>query len=132
MISPDFPCPNGGCAMPVFDTDQFVLRLIAETLFYDEEYEALGNLSLIDAEEQCERYVASFAPEDGLFVLEEATDWEDYEPGEPDDIGYALAVDSREVGTFESADEIAEMLLQLAREHGLAPSITLLFEEEGD
>jgi len=118
--------------MPVFDTDQFVLRLIAETLFYDEEYEALGNLSLIDTEEQCERYVASFAPEDGLFVLEEATDWEEYEPGEPDDIGYALAVDSREVDTFETADEVAEALLQLAREHALAPSITLLFEEEGE
>lgn len=132
MIDSDPWSPDGGCAMPVFDTDQFVLRLIAETLFYDEEYEALGNLSLIDPEEQCERYVASFAPEDGLFVLEEATDWEDYEPGEPDDIGYALAVDSREVGTYETADEVAEMLLQLAREHGLSPSITLLFEEEGD
>jgi len=118
--------------MPVFDTDQFVLRLIAETLFYDEEYEALGNLSLIDTEEQCERFVASFAPEDGLFVLEEATEWEDYEPGEPDDIGYALAVDSREVETFESPESVAEALLRLAREHGLAPSITLLFEEEGE
>ena len=116
--------------MPVFDTDQFVLRLIAETLFYDEEYEALGNLSLIDLEEKCERYVASFAPEDGLFVLEEATEWEDYEPGEADDIGYALAVDSREVDTFESAEQTASALLSLAREHGLAPSITLLFEEE--
>lgn len=118
--------------MPVFNTDHFVLRLIAETLFYDEEYEALGNLSLIDIEEKCERYVASFAPEDGLFVLEEATDWEEYEPGEPDDIGYALAVDSREVGTFDTADEVAEALLKLAREHALAPSITLLFEEEGE
>ncbi len=118
--------------MPVFDTDQFVLRLIAETLFYDEEYEALGNLSLIDPDEHCERYVASFAPEDGLFVLEEATDWEEYEPGEPDDIGYALAVDSREVDSYETADEVAEALLQLAREHALTPSITLLFEEEGE
>ncbi|MDA0378561.1 MAG: hypothetical protein O2899_03625 [Bacteroidetes bacterium] len=116
--------------MAVFDTDHFVLRLIAETLFYDEEYEALGNLSLIDPEEKCERYVASFAPEDGLFVLEEATEWEDYEPGEADDIGYALAVDSREVETFETAEDAAAALLRLAREHGLAPSITLLFEEE--
>lgn len=116
--------------MAVFDTDQFVLRLIAETLFYDEEYEALGNLSLIDPEEKCERYVASFAPEDGLFVLEEATEWEDYEPGEADDIGYALAVDSREVETYETAEEAAAALLRLARDHGLAPSITLLFEEE--
>jgi len=116
--------------MAVFDTDRFVIRLMAETLFYDEEYEALGNLSLIDTEEKCERFVASFAPEDGLFVLEEATEWEDYTPGEADDIGYALAVDSRELGTFETAEDTAAELLGLAREHGLAPSITLLFEEE--
>ena len=51
--------------MSAFNTDQFTIRLIAETLFYDEEYEALGNLSLIDQDEHCERYVASFAPEDG-------------------------------------------------------------------
>jgi len=111
-------------------TDEFTLRLIAETLFYDEEYEALGNLSLIDTEERTEKYVASFAPEDGLFVLEEATDWEEYDPGEPDDIGYALAVDSREAGTFETAEAIATELLRLAREHNLSPSVTLLFEED--
>ena len=116
--------------MAAFNTDQFTIRLIAETLFYDEEYEALGNLSLIDQEENCERYVASFAPEDGLFVLEEATEWEDYEPGEPDDIGYALAVDSREVGTYDTSEEVAAEMLALARAHNLVPSITLLFEEE--
>ncbi len=116
--------------MSTFNSDQFIIRLIAETLFYDEEYEALGNLSLIDLEEKCERFVASFAPEDGLFVLEEATEWEEYQPGDPDDIGYALAVDSREVGTYESAESVAAELLALARTHNLAPSITLLFEEE--
>lgn len=116
--------------MSALDTEQFVLRLIAETLFYDEEYEALGNMSLIDTEEKCERYVASFAPEDGLFVLEEAIEWEDYEEGEADDIGYALAVDSRELGTFETAEDAAKELLRLAKELQLAPSITLLFEEE--
>ena len=116
--------------MSTFNTDQFTIRLIAETLFYDEEYEALGNLSLIDLEEKCERFVASFAPDDGLFVLEEATELEEYEPGEADDIGYALAVDSREVGTYESAEGVAAELLALARTHNLAPSITLLFEEE--
>lgn len=116
--------------MAAFNSDQFIIRLIAETLFYDEEYEALGNLSLIDLEEKCERFVASFAPEDGVFVLEEATEWEEYQPGEPDDIGYALAVDSREIGTYESAESVAAELLALARAHNLAPSITLLFEEE--
>lgn len=113
-----------------FNSDQFAIRLIAETLFYDEEYEALGNLSLVDGTALKERYVASYVPEDGRFVLEEATDWEDYEPGSPDDIGYALAVDSKDHSTFDDADEIAAELFRLARQHGLMPSITLLFEEE--
>ena len=116
--------------METFNLDDFTLRLIAETLFYDGEYEALGNLSLIDAELGRERFIASFAPEDGVFVIEEATEWEDYEPGQADDIGYALAVDSREVSSYNSADDAAIALLTLAREHQLVPSITLLFEED--
>lgn len=116
--------------MSTFNLNAFALRLIAETLFYDEEYEALGNLSLVDMASHKERYVASFAPEDGLFVLEEATEWEDYEPGSADDIGYALAVDSREVGTYDHPDAVSKALLELAEQHNLAPSITLLFEED--
>jgi hypothetical protein len=116
--------------MNTFSVDDFTKRLIAETLFYDAEYEALGNLSLIDAGVSKERFIASFAPEDGVFVIEEATEWEEYVPNEMDDIGYALAVDSREVGNYETADDAAVALLTLAREHGLVPSITLLFEED--
>jgi hypothetical protein len=116
--------------METFSLDDFAKRLIAETLFYDGEYEALGNLSLIDSRGGKERFIASFAPEDGIFVIEEATEWEEYVPGDTDDIGYALAVDSREVGTYNTADEAAVALLTLAREHQLAPSITLLFEED--
>ena len=113
-----------------FNPDDFTLRLIAETLFYDEEYEALGNLSLIDTDDLQERYVASYAPEDGVFVIEQATEWEEYEPDQADDIGYALAVDSEEIATYGSAEETAAAMLTLAREHELSPSITLLFEED--
>jgi len=113
-----------------FNSDQFAIRLIAETLFYDEEFEALGNLSLVDASARKERFVASYAPEDGSFVIEEATEWEDYEPGSQDDIGYALAVDSKDHSTFDDAEEAATVLYGLAKQHGLMPSITLLFEEE--
>ena len=116
--------------MEAFSLDDFTKRLIAETLFYDGEYEALGNLSLVDAAGKKERFVASFAPEDGIFIVEEATEWEEYTPGDLDDIGYALAVDSREVGTYDTAEEAAAAILTLAREHGLSPSITLLFEED--
>jgi hypothetical protein len=116
--------------MNTFNMDHFTRRLITETLFYDEEFGALGNLSLIDAASGQERYVASYMPEDGVFIIEEATEWEDYKPDEDDEIGYALAVDSDEYGSYESPDEAAEVLLQLARDQSLLPSITLLFEED--
>lgn len=116
--------------MPQFDLEDFTRRLIAETLFYDEEYEALGNLSLVDERIEQERYVASYSPEDGLFVIEEATNWEDYESGKEDEIGYALAVDSKEHGSYDTVDEAAEELLELAKKFKLSPSITLLFEED--
>ncbi len=116
--------------MPQFDSEDFTRRLIAETLFFDEEYEALGNLSLVDARSEQERFVASYSPEDGVFVIEEATNWEEYESGEADDIGYALAVDSKEHGSYETADEAADELLSLAGKFRLVPSITLLFEED--
>jgi hypothetical protein len=116
--------------MNTFNMDHFTRRLITETLLYDAEYGVLGNLSLIDVESGQERYVAYIAPEDGLFIIEEATEWEDYSPDSEDEIDYALAVDSVEYATFETADEAAEVLMQLARDQSLLPSITLLFEED--
>lgn len=111
--------------------DRFTHILIAETLFYDEEYGALGHLSLIDAEARRERYLASFMPEDGSFVVEEATDWEeDYAPEEDEEIGYALATDSDEYGHYDTPEDAAAAVLALAREHDLTPSFTLLFEDE--
>ncbi len=117
--------------MSAFDLDAFALRLIAETLFYDEEYGALGNLSLIDEQTAQERFIASYVPDDGIFVVEEATEWEEYAPDDEDeDIGYALAVDSTEYGAYDTPAEVAKVLLDLARKHNLSPSITLLFEED--
>lgn len=116
--------------MAAFSLDDFARRLVAETLFYDEEYGALGNLSLIDAEGGRERFIASYIPDDGNFIVEEATEWEDYDPSESDEIGYVLAVDSKEHGCFDTADEAADAMLKLASEHNLMPSITLLFEED--
>jgi hypothetical protein len=115
-------------AMAAFDLDQFTRRLIAEALFYDEEYGALGNLSLIDPREGKERFIASYVPEEGTFSIEEATDWEKGEIDE--EVGYALAVDSREFAAYDTPEAAAEALLALAREHNLLPSITLLFEED--
>ncbi len=116
--------------MKEFNADNFTRRLIAETLFYDEEYGALGNLSLIDEAQSRERFVASYIPDTGDFLIEEATEWEELEEGEEDEIGYALAVDSNEYGTYDTPEETADALLALAKQHNLVPSITLLFEED--
>ena len=45
-------------------------------------------------------------------------------------IGYHLAVDSVEYGVYNTAEEAAAVMLTLAREHTLAPSITLLFPDD--
>ncbi len=116
--------------MSAFNLEQFARQLIAETLLYDDEYEALGNLSLIDFENRKERFLASYVPDENVFIIEEATEWEEDEPSEGEDIGYALAVDSAPHGSFNSAEEAADALFQLAQQHGLMPSVTLLFEED--
>ncbi len=118
--------------MSSFNLEDFTRRLIAETLFHDEEYGVIGNLGLIDPQTRKERFLASYVPNDDTFIVEEATEWEDFIPeeGGTDEIGYVLAVDSKEYGCFDSPEETSETLLNLAREHNLLPSVILLFEED--
>ncbi len=113
-----------------FNSDQFALHLLAEALFYDEEYGALGNVSLIDQTSVRERFLASYDPERDLFLIEEAVEWEDLDADEDGEVDYALAVDGKEYKTFDTPEEAAEALLDLAREHNLAPSFMILFEED--
>lgn len=113
----------------MIDPNEFTRRLIAETLFYDEEYGALGNLSLIDEGMGREMFIASYSPDDGQFVIEAATDWEKDDEVDTE-IGYLLATDSNELGTYGSPVKAADAILALASEHDLQPSITLLFEED--
>jgi hypothetical protein len=120
-----------GESMPAFDLENFVQRLIAETLFYDGDYGLVGSLSLIDVEANKELYIASFMPDDGTFLIEEATDWEDDPELEDDaDVAYRLAIESREHGTYEIPEVASGALLALAREHDLLPSFAVLFEDE--
>ena len=116
--------------MPVFNPEQFARQLLIEALFYDEVYGALGNVSLVDTEAVRERFLASYDPERDLYVVEEAVEWEDLDADEDGEVDYALAVDGKEHGTFESPEAAADVLLDLAREHNLAPSMMILFEEE--
>ncbi len=113
-----------------FSTEQFARQLLIEALFYDEEYVALGNVSLIDGAAQRELYLASFDPERDTYLIEEAVEWEDLDADEDGEVDYALAVDGSEHGTYETPEDAADALLNLAREHNLVPSFMLLFEEE--
>lgn len=115
--------------MTAFNLDDFTLRLIAEVFFYDEDYEALGNLSLIDPVAAKEQYIATYSPEDAVYVIEEATKWDEAD-AEDDGLDYALAIDSVEHGVYNTAEEAALVMLNLARKHALTPSITLLFPDE--
>jgi hypothetical protein len=117
--------------MPDFDLDNFTHRLLAESLFYDLEYGLIGSVSLIDHDEERERYIASFMPDDGTYLIEEATAWEDPpELEDAEDVAYALATDSTVHGTYEIPEVAANEVLALAREHDLLPSVTVLFEDE--
>jgi len=117
--------------MSDFDLENFTHRLLAESLFYDLEYGLVGSVSLIDPEAEREAYIASFMPDDGTFLVEEATAWEDPPELEDEtDVAYALATDSTEHGRYEIPEVAAEAVLDLAREHDLLPSVTVLFEDE--
>ncbi|PEN13230.1 hypothetical protein CRI94_11355 [Longibacter salinarum] len=117
--------------MPAFDLENFAHRLISETLFYDGEYGLVGSLSLIDVEANKEMYIASFMPDDGTLLIEEATEWESEIDIEDDaDVAYRLAVESTEYGSYDIPEVASGAMLALAKEHDLLPSFTVLFEDE--
>ncbi len=118
--------------MPSFDLDNFTHRLLAESLFYDLEYGLLGSVSLIDPETEREMYITSFMPDDGSYLIEEATAWEEDPPEleEDEEVAYALATESSVHGTYDIPEVAANEVLALARENDLLPSLTVLFEDE--
>jgi hypothetical protein len=113
-----------------FSIEQFARNLLVEALFYDEEYAALGNVSLIDRENKRERFLASYDPDQDQFIIEEAVEWEEIDVDEDGEVDYALAVDGKEHGCFDTPEDAADELLNLARQTNLVPSFMLLFEEE--
>ena len=117
--------------MAAFDLENFTHRLLAETFFYDQEYGIIGSLSLVDREAQREAFIVSFLPEDGAYLIEEATAWETDVPEDADEaVAYALAVDSTDHATFEIPEEAAAATLALAEANDLLPSFAFLFEDE--
>lgn len=113
-----------------FDHKAFSVRLLSEVLFYDEEYGATGNLSLIDAEAARELYVAFYSPADAEYVIEKATDWEPMDPDEEEGLDYEFASDSKTHMSSDDVKEIAATLLKLAEDENLYPSMSLSFEED--
>ena len=116
--------------MSQFDLEKFAIVALAEALFYDEEYGAIGAVSLVDGLIGREAYIASYSPDDEVFLIEEATAWESYSPNGDDAIGYRLAIDSSPHSSRETPMEAAEVLLGLARADNLEPSVSLMFEVE--
>jgi len=118
--------------MPSFDLENFTHRLIAEMLFYDQEYGIVGSLSLVDREAAREAFIVSFMPDDGTYLIEEATAWETERPDAEDDeaVAYALATDSTDHSTYDLPEAAATATLALAEAHDLLPSFAFLFEDE--
>lgn len=119
--------------MPSFDLQNFTHRLIAEMLFYDQEYGIVGSLSLVNREAEREAFIVSFMPDDGTYLIEEATAWESEIPDADEDgeaVAYALAIDSTEHSTYEIPEAAATATHALAEEHDLLPSFAFLFEDE--
>lgn len=113
-----------------FDHKRFSVQLLSEVLFYDEEYGATGNLSLIDVEKEKEVYVAFYSPVDHLYHIEKATEWEQMDPDDEAEIGYEFASDSENHLSSEDVNEIAATLLELAEQENLYPSMSLAFEDD--
>ena len=110
--------------------ESFAQRLLAESLFYIGEWGVSGQVSLIDESAAKELYIASYLQEYSSFIIERATAWESSEQSSDDQ--YADATDSKTHGLYDSAEEAASVLLNLARRHALVPNFALLFEDTED
>ena len=113
-----------------FDSKQFAVNLISEVLFYDEEYGAIGNFSLIDTEQSKERYIAFYSPEEGSFFIEEAVSWEPSDPDDTQTLGYEFAMETKSFMVAQDPHTLAARLVELAEEKSLQPSVSLAYEEE--
>ena len=111
------------------DFKTFASQLIYESLLYDEEFGAIGMLSLIDVEASHELYIAYFVPEDQVYTIEKATRWES-DDQEDAEIGYTFASHTEPVLTSESAEEATQRLLDLIDAGNLRPSLAIVFEDE--
>lgn len=108
-----------------FDPKTFTLELLAESVFYDEDYGLFSNVILIDKSKLREAYYAYYDPENDNFVIEVATAWEKMEEEE-----YEIATAGDEHSRYESAEALADKLYSLAESEDLEPRVMIIFEDE--
>ena len=115
--------------MASFNLERFAKNLIAQSLFCATDVGVWSSVGLIDPVRHRERYVATMEPSEETYLIEEAIEWEPWtDTPENDAIGYKLASDFGEHGIYDSEEEVAEVLLALARAEGLEPAIMLVYD----
>ncbi len=115
------------------DYRYFAHTLLSDAMFYDPEYGVVGSVSLVDPVDRPlrrERFIAGFDPTEEIYLIEEATEWDEASDDEDEDVGYLFAADGMVAHRFETSEEAADMLLDIAAREGLVPTFMPLFEEE--
>ena len=116
------------------DYRQFAHTLLSDALFYDPEYGVVGSVSLVDPEDRPmrrERFIAGFDPSEEVYLIEEATEWDETSDEDDEEAEYLFAADGEVAHRCETNEEAAEVLLEIAVREGLVPAFMPLFEEEG-
>lgn len=108
-----------------FDNKAFTLELLAESVFYDEDYGLFSNVILIDRAQNREAYYAYYDPEKDEFVIEVATAWEKMEEEE-----YDIASAGEEHSRYADAEALSAKLFELADSGNLLPRVMIIFEDE--
>jgi hypothetical protein len=114
--------------MPTVDLETFSKELLTEMLFYEENFGLVGTVSLVDMNAGKERYLGSFDPDEGAFILEEATAWA---PVEDEAMEYELAMEGEIVETITDPGKMANELFTRAVSEHLTPHLQILYEDMG-
>ena len=111
-----------------FDPERFALQMLTEVLFFDEDSGMHATVALLD-EEHKERYLGIYDPTEDKFAVEEATAWERVDSDDDGQPDLSVASDGKTYGEYETVEEAARALYDLARKHDLTPSVAFFSEE---
>ena len=114
--------------MSIFDAEEFSKELLREMLFYEENFGIIGTVCLVDLKAGKERYLGSFDPDEGAFILEAATEWA---PLDEEEMEYELAIEGEVVETFSETNPMVDALFSRTRDEHLRPRLQILYEDVG-